>query len=297
MPFTLPLLSFIVLAAGGATDSGATLLRDDLPFFQEAVTILRQEEEEQGRETLEAEGAEMFPLSATGAQQASQFSDFVTVYWRNAPYDLKDVPRNLWFAPYVRDMVSLGIVTGYTDTTGKPLGEFGPHRPVSIEEMTKMVMVAAGVDPATCSTTTFNEQARDRWSAPYIACAEDRKLSLSTDASLDVTRPALRGEVVITLLEAFGVIKPSSGSVAMVVATGSGGAAGTTQTGSVFLDVLPGMATTDAIHRAAEDGIISGYKDAQGVPTGYFGPDKQITRAEVSKVLSLALQVYGKRKE
>ncbi|MEK7218753.1 MAG: S-layer homology domain-containing protein [Patescibacteria group bacterium] len=298
MPFSFPFLSFLLLASASPATGSGMVLSAGLPFFQKGIAVLQREGEQQAQEAWEQEATEMFPLSATGAQRASQFSDYVTVYWRNAPFDLKDVPRNLWFAPYVRDMASLGIVTGYTDAVGKPLGEFGPHRPVSIEEMVKMVMAAAGVDPSSCSEEPKNAMAKESWSAPYFSCAEERKLSLTTDSSLDVTRPALRGEVVLTLLEAFGVIKPSSGSIAIVVAAGTGAAAGTTtQTGSVFVDVLPGMFTTEAIRRAAGDGIISGYKDHQGVPTGYFGPEKQITRAEVSKVLSLAIQVYGMKKE
>lgn len=295
----LPLFFAVASAASSTGSLTGSLLDADLPLFHEAITSLQMEEAEQAGELRDEEGTEFFPLSATGALQASRFSDYVAVSWRNVLYDLKDVPRQEWFAPYVRDMVNRGIVTGYKDATGKPLGEFGPKRSVSIEEMVKMILAAAGTDPGACSLAPRNVSAIGRWSAPYIACAEDRKLSLSLDSSLDVTRPALRGEVMMTLLEAFSVIRSSSGSVAVTVSTGTDRAVGGSGTGlygsgAVFHDVLPGMAATPAILRAASDGIIAGYKDAQGNLTGMFGPGNQITRAEVSKVLSLAIQVYSK---
>ena len=49
-----------------------------------------------------------------------------------------------------------------------------------------------------------------------------------------------------------------------------------------------------AIKTAAMDGIVSGDTDAKGTLTGAFGPERPINRAEVSKILSVAIQVYRK---
>jgi len=276
--------------------SGVNLI--DLTNVEQFLQAAQEEERRQVQEAVEQEGEEFFPV-AEGEGDVSAYSDFVTVVWRGVPYDLKDVPRQTWFAPYVRDMVNRGIVTGYKDAGGRPIGEFGPAKPVSVEEAAKMVLAAAGVDPTTCAATPKNKTAVGRWSQQYIACAEARKLTLFRDGAVDVTRPALRGEVAMTLLEAFGVLKPLasySGSLVVSPASAPSSGSGTNiraQSGSLFKDVMPDLPAAPAILRAAADGIIAGYKDAQGNLTGVFGPANAITRAEVSKVLSLAIQVYA----
>ena len=55
---------------------------------------------------------------------------------------------------------------------------------------------------------------------------------------------------------------------------------------------IPGLAA-NAIETAANDGIVSGYADAEGNATGLFKPLDFVNRAEVAKMITLALQVYG----
>lgn len=284
--------------------SGSIL--DDTARFQRVLSDVQREEQRQVQEDAEQESEEFFPVSGSGAQgDANTFSAFVTIQWRNEPIELKDVPRQAWFAPYVRDMANRGVVTGYRDAAGKPLGTFGPERPVSIEEMAKTVLAVAGIDPASCSVPPQNVSARGRWSQQYIRCAEERMLTAFRDPTLDVTRQALRGEVVLTLLEAFGVVETAPVQSGSLVVSGSrhpGTATGETVivlagSGSYFTDVSPESVAGPAILRAAADGIVSGFRDAKGNPAGLFGPDKPVARAEIAKILSLGLQVYGKKSE
>jgi hypothetical protein len=249
-------------------------MQKDRDLFQQFLTRSTAEESQQLKDAEDAAGTDFFPVSASGAN--APLGTYATLLWNGKQIDLTDVPRAAWFAPYVQGMVKMGIMAGYADASGQPIGLFRPAQPVSIEEIAKVVLVSAGIDPSSCGAgQPKNPAALGRWSAPYVLCAESRHLSVFSDGSVDLSRPALRGEVVTTILEAFSV------APAAVLPT------------SPFTDVLPTTRFANAILRASTDGIIGGYRDADGNATGLFGPDRTIMRGELAKVLSLALQVYG----
>ena len=140
----------------------------------------------------------------------------------------------------------------------------------------KIAVVIAGIQLDTCLAETSNLTARGSWSVRYVACAESKQWSLYSDGTVDVKRPATRAEVVGLILEAFQVpMQQWSGS------------------GSLFIDVDASTQYTPAIVTAVLNGIITGYADANGNLTGAFGPQNPINRAELAKMLSIALQKYG----
>ena len=139
--------------------------------------------------------------------------------------------------------------------------------------MTKVLVYALGVSPVDCPSQTGNLSASGTWSAQFVSCAEQRHWSLFTDGTVDVHRPATRSEVIVTLMQAFN-ISPVAAS------------------GSIFTDVQPSMTFGGYIARAKQDGIVSGYTDENGDPTGLFGPDDNVTRAAFAKIVTGAMQVY-----
>ena len=227
---------------------------------------------------------EFFPQLADESSASSvssmgvALSPFVAFHLNGAEYVLTDVPLTQWFAPYVRDVADRGIVSGYRDSEGIPTGIFGPERNVSIEELAKMALEAVGFDHEACSGAPKNVAAQKSWSALYIRCAELKNFAVYADGSVDIRRPAFRGEVVMTVLQAFGVSLRDS-----------------PPTGTKIKDVTASTLFSSAIYTALHDGIVSGFADTQGNPTGFFGPEKPVNRAEVSKIISLALQVYGEK--
>lgn len=265
------MVSTLLLAAAL---SGASL-PTDTPLFLQTLELLQSDQLQADRDAGDELGQDWFPVMQTDTTISSEGA-YVQLEWVGQSIALTDVPNREWFAPYVRDMVKRGIVSGYRDASGKPTGVFGPGRSVSVEEMLKMALVAAGVDPSVCGSKSANPTAAGAWSLPYVACAESKHFSVFADATVDVHRPAQRGEVVTTVLEAFGVTLTAAPSM------------------SPFSDVRTSTQFAPAILRAAADGVIGGYKDAQGNLTGLFKPTDPITRAEIAKVLSLSVQVYGK---
>lgn len=221
------------------------------------------------------DATELFPaLEGEGAQEEDELGTHVRIKVDGVPVVLSDVPVFEWFAQYVRDAAERGFVSGYRDTTGRPNGLYGPADSVTIEQIAKMSVLARGTDPFTCSGEVGNASAKGSWSERYILCAEEFGWAVFSDGSVDVLRPATRAEVVVTILQAYGVrISPRSGTL--------------------FEDVTTQTEFGAAIETAAQKGIVSGYTDEFGNPTGMFGPEDSVNRAEAAKMFSLAAQVFG----
>lgn len=266
------LLSLLVATAHAATGSGLTTvqaLRTRLEWSAQQLQLneaQRESEQEADLVTLPQKTRSAgIPKAATGT---------LSITVDGAQVELKDVPMQSWFAPFVRTAADAGFLSGYRDAAGKPTGLFGPADPVTLAEIAKMAASAAGIDPSACAKPK-NPLAAG-WAKPYIGCAEDRHWVLFSEATVNPNRPALRGEVVVTILQALGVqpeeIKGDTGP---------------------FKDVGFSTQYAAAINRAKLDGVVAGYMDANGNPTGRFGPDDKVTRAEAAKILVTAVQKEG----
>ncbi|MCK5016206.1 MAG: S-layer homology domain-containing protein [Candidatus Peribacteraceae bacterium] len=201
-------------------------------------------------------------------------SIYVIVNVGEREMELTDVPKNTWFAPFVRSAAEKGIVSGYKDEQGVLLGLFGPADLVSIEQLAKMTLGASNVYLSSCNGSILNKSAVGSWSESYILCTEELGWAIYSDGGIDVKKPATRSEVIITIMQAFNVLFESS-------------------TGEIFTDVNSSTQFSGAIERAAKDGIVSGFADENGNPTGLFGPSDSVTRAEIAKIVTLAIDVYG----
>jgi hypothetical protein len=258
------------------------MTQDDLNIWQSVIdedmndSLLQRIDEEFATDTA------LFPLKEEDeatltkleAMKKERTNEFVSIEHRDGLLILSDVPRNSWFAPYVRDIAERGIVSGYKDAAGYPTGTFGPADNVTVEQMAKVMVSMVGISVSNCPAVALNGSASGSWSVPYLACAEAKSWSVYVDGSVDVHRNASRAEVVVTLLQAYAV-KPDTG------------------TGSSFTDVMQTMQYGSMIEKAKIDGIISGYVDADGMPNGLFGPGDPVTRAEFAKIVSLGMQVYA----
>lgn len=211
-------------------------------------------------------------IKSSGLEPANQF---VTVKINGIPVTFSDVPADAWFAPYVRSAAESNIISGYKDEAGRLLGSFGPADDVTVEQLAKIALQASGVVIQDCAGVPQNNTATGSWAAHYIACAEDFGWALYSDGSVDVQRPATRSEVVVTMIQAFDV------------SFGRG-------SGELFDDITASTEFSGAIEQAANDGVVSGYADDKGQPTGQFGPTDSVNRAEVAKIITLAKNVYGR---
>ena len=190
--------------------------------------------------------------------------------------NFSDVPQSAWFAPYVFAVVKTGVMSGYKDAAGNPLGKFGPENSVTTGELAKLAHEIAGIDETDTKTRAENPGAKGEWFEPYIASAESLDWLIYQDPTLDLLRPATRGEVIVTLLQALDIplLWPK---------------------GTIFTDVHRRIPYAAAIETAAKKKIVSG-EGTVDAPRGLFHPADPINRAEIAKILSILIDQFKRAK-
>lgn len=180
-----------------------------------------------------------------------------------------DIDPQGWYARFVTAVAQWGIVSGYNDARGNPLGIFGPSDPVTVAEILKMSLKAVGIDEARCLRPPLLPHARGHWSERYVACAEERNFRLF-QLQPPLNRPALRAEVLTVIHDAFGDTVPPLLSL--------------------FNDTQDHPYESDIAYASAM-GVVSGDTDLQGTSLGTFRPGDRINRAEAAKIVYQKLRV------
>lgn len=272
-------------AAALAADAYQGLLEKDIAAWEKAAASRPGLEAQLDEEAAWQAMPELFPAvqaassapsskSALETHRDERTDGLLSVMIDGRLVTLRDVPRGEWYAPYVRAAAEAGIVSGYRDAAGKPTGEYKPAQGVSIEELAKIAVMMTGGVGRDCLKPA-NPAAAGRWSEPFIGCAEARGWSVYADAAVDVTLPATRAQVIVTVLQSFD---RDAGE----------------KTGTSFTDVTLSTEFGSYIEKAKADAIVSGYADAQGMPTGLFGPGDRVSRAEMAKIAVRAMQTYAR---
>jgi hypothetical protein len=163
---------------------------------------------------------------------------------------------------------SRGIISGFKDAAGNPSGKFGPGYLVTLAEVLKMALRSAGVDETMCRGTLKNPGATKHWARQFVLCAEERSIRVFKNFP-NLDRPALRGEVLAIIDDAFAATVPA--------------------VPSIFNDTKGHVYERDIAY-AAKRGIVSGDINAEGHATGTFRPNDRINRAEVAKMIYLQSQ-------
>jgi len=184
-----------------------------------------------------------------------------------------DVPIDAWFASFVHNALKTGIVSGYRDRGGRLTGVYGPQDNVSIAQLAKVAHELAGIDETKVRVEPQNTRARETWFAQYFASAEVRGWFVFRNTRQDPARNATRAEVTATLLQALDVrrVWPK---------------------GTTFADVSFTSPYAASIETASVDGLVSG--DTSG-NAPIFRPEAPINRAELAKMISLAIELYGEQ--
>lgn len=207
-------------------------------------------------------------------RQAKDAGKYLTIVADGEDVQLKDVQQSDWFSAYVYEAAKRNILAGYRDASGKLTGAFGPGNSVTVAELTKIAHRMAGIsEEAFANVAPKNSSGANQWFSPFLASSENRGWIIYASGTIDPARPATRGEVIVTLMQAFDV--PLKW-----------------QKGNVFTDVPVHHPYAAAIETAAGDSVIGGRTDDDGESTGLFDPDASITRAEIAKVITTMLDTY-----
>lgn len=208
-------------------------------------------------------------------QDQKKALEFISVTVDGKTVTFEDVAHSAWFATYVHTAIRTGIMSGYRDEGGTATGEYGPEDQVNLAQLAKIAHELAGIDETKVQGEPQNEGAKGTWFAQYFRSAEERNWLVFHNRTVDPARPATRGEVIATLLQALDAPREWP-------------------KGEMFTDVSRTTPYADCIETAAAKAVITGYTDALGKPTGEFGPDQPVNRAEMAKILVQAIAAYGK---
>jgi len=209
-------------------------------------------------------------------KQADKSFQFVQSTVDGVLVTFEDTPLNQWFSEPIHRAIEAKVMSGYRDADGKPTGLFGPTDTVTVAELAKIAHAISGLDEKSVQSEPLNPRARDTWFSSFYASAESRDWLVFVNRSVNPMRPATRAEVVATLMQALRVSRDWP-------------------TGEMFTDVPRLLPYSDCIETAAKNGLIAGYKDSEGKPTNTFGPEDPINRAEMAKVISSAIDLFGKQ--
>lgn len=179
----------------------------------------------------------------------------------------KDI-TNHWAAAFIEKLASKGIVNGYDSE------HYGPDNKITRAEFTKVVIEMFDIElPASVTESSFKDVKTTDWYSAYVEAA------LTNDLVDGYSDKTFRPNQPINRAEAMKIILTASG---MDLATD-------------FVATFPDLDKKGwyiaYVNYAAENGIVSGYKD------GTFGPGKNLTRAEVAKIASLMLDMTAETEE
>jgi hypothetical protein len=217
-----------------------------------------------------------------GTLVVSVGADPVYVEWL-APHYL-DVPFDSWAYPYVDYLAAREIIGGYAD------GTFRPGNPATRGQFSKMAALGAGwtlLDPA---SPTFADVPRGSTFYRYVETAYSRSVIQGypcggpNEPCDGQNRPYFRPGSNIT-----------RGQIAKIIVLAEGWTP-LNPPEATFADIAPGSTFYQYIETAAARGIVSGYacggpnEPCDGQNRSYFRPGNNATRAQLSKMLALALQ-------
>jgi hypothetical protein len=193
--------------------------------------------------------------------------DPVYLEWHVQRFD--DVPVDSWMYPYVEYLASRGVVSGYTD------GTFRPGNSATRGQFSKMLVLGMGWPIDTTGGPHFMDAPTSHTFYGYIETAFNRGIISGYACGGDgepcpglYFRPGnniTRGQIakIVDLGKAWPLIEPGN---------------------PTFIDVPIGSPFYSYIETAVAHGLVSGYGD------GTFRPGNNATRAQLSKILTLALQ-------
>jgi len=181
----------------------------------------------------------------------------------------EDVPASSWMYPYVEYLVSRGIVSGYADNT------FRPGNEATRGQFSKMIVLGMGWPVETPANPQFADVPRGHTFYGHIETAYRRGLIGGYECGGEgepcpgaYFRPGnniTRGQIAKIVVRAkdWPLLDPPQ---------------------PTFSDVPPGSTFYTYVETVVAHGIASGYNDRT------FRPGNSATRAQLSKMLALALQ-------
>jgi len=163
--------------------------------------------------------------------------------------------ENHWAKPYVKELYNDGVVVGRD-------GNFEPDEPVLRSEAIKIILLALSFEPAACDATIFLDLEATDWFCGVVTKAYILDFIEGVNGNLLPLKNITRAEAAKILLKAKGFEAP-------------------TVENPPFSDVDPSAWYAGWVYKASVLGYVEG-------SNGNFEPDREISRAELAKIVVLA---------
>jgi exo-beta-1,3-glucanase (GH17 family) len=203
---------------------------------------------------------------------------FTTISIASDPIEFSDISGH-WAKSYITDLLGKGIVNGYQ--VAPDVFEFRPNNPIQRQEFAKILTVAYGVYN-TLATSTFSDCPSGSWFTPYVGSLEAEGLTTGLgDEKFGVGYNMSRQDTAVMLSRAMikyqAVILPSPEEALTAV--------------SIFSDTANiAEYAKQSVAFFVQAGIVKGYETYIGSGVFEFRPKENIMRAEISKIISMALE-------
>src|SRR5262245_5710057 len=125
--FAAVMVSLALLLPAAAQAASGVVLPDFDPLDQLMDDLLSEQDRHDASLPF-YESTDLFPAvddtsdGTIGDQRDERTAGFLTILIGRTDVTLRDVPTKEWFAPYVRDLAELQLVSGYRDAQGMPTG-------------------------------------------------------------------------------------------------------------------------------------------------------------------------------
>jgi hypothetical protein len=203
------------------------------------------------------------PATATNTRVPTRTATPVPT-WTPGPCNMRfyDLPDTSWAYSYISNLYCRNVVSGFSD------GTFRPNADITRGQFTKMLVLSFNMAGQTPSQATFADvPLGSTYSAFVETAARAGIVGGYSDGNFRPNESVTRGQAVkmITIAANWGQAYPP-------VAT--------------FADIPSGHWAFGYVESAYRQGIINGYSD------GTFRPQVGMSRAQVSKVLTIATQPW-----
>jgi|GEM_PF-506239 len=183
--------------------------------------------------------------------------------------------QNHWGKTAIEAVAAHCKLKGYTDAQGTPLNIFKPDNSITRAELAQMLIQCKFPDGIVGNSQVyFSDVSNNEWYS--YAVNKAKELGWIDGYSNNTFLPNNN----VNRAEAVKMITLTKFSPDQMVST--------TNTGDAdFFDVDQNAWYASYVRFAVGKSYISGYKNSSGSLTGYFGPDKKLTRAEAAKIIAL----------
>lgn len=188
-----------------------------------------------------------------------------------------------WGESYINDLVSMGVLSGYEITPGT--FEFRPDNAILRQEFAKIVTVAYGIyNPL--ATSSFSDCPVGAWFTPYVGSLEAEGLTSGIgNGTFGIDGKMSRQDTATLLARAmihtatFTITLPDLASATSIL---------TSFQDSANIDSYAKPAVAFFVNEA----IIKGYETESGSGIFEFRPKADVSRAEVSKIMVKAIELF-----